>query len=73
MHQLEIFVTKSEYSRLCSMAMAIYMANENDPNGSTSSEIHPYNCRTEEKKLFLKNKFIGAMSFAGPGSSGKSN
>ena len=36
------------------MAMAIYMANENDPNGNTSSQIYPYTCRTEEKNFFWK-------------------
>ena len=37
MHQLEIFVTKSEYNKLCDMAIVIYWANENDPNGGTPS------------------------------------
>ena len=46
------------------MAMAIYMANENGPNGSTSSQIHQNNCRTEERKK--KKKFTGAMPFVGP-------
>ena len=73
MHQLKIFVTKSEYSRLCNTAMTIYMANVSDPNGSTSNEIHPNTCRTEEKKPFLKKKLTGAMPFMGPESSGKSN
>ena len=58
---------------LCNMAMAIYMANENDPNGSTSSENHPNTCRTKEKKTFSNKKFTGAMPFVGPESSGKSN
>ena len=55
------------------MAMAIYMDNENDPNGSTSSEIHPNTCRTEEKKFFCRKTFLGVMPFVGPESSGKSN
>ena len=55
------------------MAMAIYMANENDPNGSTSSENHPNTCRTKEKKTFSNKKFTAAMPFVGPESSGKSN
>ena len=28
MHQLERFVTESEYNKLCNIAVAIYMANE---------------------------------------------
>ena len=56
MHQLERFVTESEYNKLCNIAVAIYMANENDPNGSISSKIHPNTCRTErEKKILIKN------------------
>ena len=39
-HQLEIFVTESEY-KLCNMATVINMANKNDPNGSVSGQIHP--------------------------------
>ena len=56
MHQLELFVTESEYNKLCNMAVAIYMANENNPNGSISNKIHLNTCRTErEKKILIKN------------------
>ena len=56
MHQLERFVTESEYNKLCNIAVAIYMANENDPNGSIYSKILPNTCRTErEKKILIKN------------------
>ena len=71
MHQLELFVTGSEYNKLCNMALAIYMANENDPNGSISSKIHPNTCRTEREKKFFNKKFTGAMAFIGPESGGK--
>ena len=55
------------------MAVAIYMANENDPNGSISSKIHPNTCRTEREKKFFNKKFTGAMAFIGPESGGKNN
>ena len=57
-HQLEIFVTESEY-KLCNMATVINMANKNDPNGSASGQIHPNTSSTEggaKEKLFLKEK-----------------
>ena len=58
------------------MVMVIYWANKNDPNGATSSQTHP-NIATRrperKKKLFLKKKFIGAITFVGPDSSEKSN
>ena len=47
------------------MAMAIYMDNENDPNGSTSSETHPNTCRTEEKKFFLKKNIFRSHALCG--------
>ena len=40
------------------MVMAIYMAYENDPNGSTSSKIHPNTCRAKEKKNFFRRKSL---------------
>ena len=55
------------------MAVAIYMANENDPNGSISSKIHPNTCRTEREKKKFNKKFTGAMAFIGPESGGKNN
>ena len=53
--------------------MTVYMANKNDPHGSTSSQIHRNTCMTEEKKPFLKKTFTGDMPFVRPESSGKNN
>ena len=51
--------------------MTVYMANKNDPHGSTSNQIHRNTCMTEEKKPFLKKTFTGAMPFVRPESNGK--
>ena len=56
--------------------MVIYWANENDPNGGTSSQTPPNTCSKEdgakEKKVF-EEKFTGAIPFVGPETSGKNN
>ena len=47
-HQLDIFATGIKYNKLCNMVMIIYWAKKNDPNGSTSSQIHANTCNTED-------------------------
>ena len=47
------------------MVMAIYMAYENDPNGSTSSKIHPNTCRAKEKKTFFEEKVYRSPALCG--------
>ena len=43
--------------------MVIYWANENDPNGGTSSETHPNTCSKEdgakEKKIYRSHPLCG--------------
>ena len=75
-HQLDIFETGIKYNKLWNMVMIIYWANKNDPDGSTSSQIHANTCNTEDEakeETFFGKKITGAMPFVGPGFSGKNN
>ena len=51
------------------MTMVIYWANENAPNGGTSSksiQILAVRRNVAKEKNFWKKKFTGAMLFMGP-------